>query len=84
MEGPSNMHIELPQDIIDRVHKRAAAIQGGSEADVIRKALDSLDWLDQERQAVQEGIDAWRAGDVQEFDQFDREFRAKNGIPADA
>jgi len=78
------MQIELPQDIIDRVQLRAASAQGTTEADVIRKALDSLDWLDQERIAIQEGIDAWRNGDVQDFDEFDREFRAKNGISADA
>ena len=76
------MQIELPQDIVDRVQQRVAAVQGASEADVIRKALDSLDWLDQERHAIQEGIDAWRKGDVQSFDEFDREFRARNGISA--
>ena len=78
------MQIELPQDIIDRVQQRTAEGQGATEADVIRKALDSLDWLDQERQAVQEGISAWRAGDVQDLDEFDREFRARNSIATDA
>ncbi|MFV2070276.1 MAG: hypothetical protein ACC645_25190 [Pirellulales bacterium] len=66
---------------IDRVQQRAAAAKGATEADVIRKALD---WLDRERHAIQEGIDAWRSGDVQDFDEFDRDFRAKNGISADA
>jgi predicted transcriptional regulator len=75
------MQIELPQDIVERVQKRAAASCGASEADVIRQALDSLDWHDHERLAIQEGIDAWRAGDTQEFDEFDAEFRTKNGIP---
>ena len=78
------MHLELPQDLIERVHLRAASGQGATEADVIRQALDSLDWHDQERCAIQEGIDAWRKGDVQDFAEFDREFRVKNGIPADA
>jgi Arc/MetJ-type ribon-helix-helix transcriptional regulator len=77
------MQLELPQDLIERVQLRAAAGHGVSEADVIRKALDSLDWHDQERRAIQEGIDAWRAGDVQDLDEFDREFRAKNGISLD-
>ncbi len=77
------MQIELPQDLIDRVQQRTV-VPGVTNADVIRRALDSLDRSDQERQAIQEGIDAWRAGDVQEFDEFDREFRAKNGISADA
>lgn len=61
------MQIELPGDIVERVQRRAAAGQGATEADVIRQALDSLDWHDQERQAIQEGIDAWRASDVQNF-----------------
>jgi hypothetical protein len=78
------MQIDLPQDIIDRVQLRAAAGQGVSEVDVIRRALDSLDWQDQERVAVQEGIDAWRAGDMQELDEFAAEFRAKNNISVDA
>jgi hypothetical protein len=74
------MHIDLPQDLIERLQKRAAAANGASEAEVIRRALDSLDWRDRERQAIQEGIDAWRAGDTQDFDDFDTEFRAKNGV----
>ncbi|MDZ4658203.1 MAG: hypothetical protein SH868_11555 [Bythopirellula sp.] len=77
------MHLELPAELIDRV-QRTAAGHGASEADVIRQALDSLDWQDQERQAIQAGIDAWRAGDVQDFAEFDAEFRAKNGISTDA
>jgi hypothetical protein len=78
------MHLELPQELIDRVQQRTAATSGVTEADVIRQALDSLDWHDQERLAIEAGIDAWRSGDVQELAEFDREFRAKNGIPADA
>ena len=78
------MQINLPQDLFERVLQRTIAVPGVTEADIIRKALDSLDRSDQERQAIQEGIDAWRAGDVQELDVFDREFRAKNGISADA
>ncbi|MEX2315797.1 MAG: hypothetical protein WD669_01505 [Pirellulales bacterium] len=74
------MHIELPLELVERVRKRAAASNGASEAEVIRKALDSLDWQDQERQAIQEGIDAWRAGDVRSIDEFDSEFREKNAI----
>jgi len=74
------MHIDLPQDILERVQKRAAIDNLESAAAVIRKALDSLDWQDKERQAIQHGIEAWRAGDTQDLDQFDAEFRAENGI----
>jgi len=74
------MQIELPKDIWERVRKRAAASSGKTEVEIIRRALDSLDWHDQERQAIQEGIDAWRAGDVQDFDDCAAEFRAANHI----
>jgi predicted transcriptional regulator len=78
------MQIDLPQDLIKRVQNRATAGGGLTEADVIRKALDALDWHDRERAAIQEGIDAMNAGRVQDFDEFDREFRQKNGIATDA
>ena len=74
------MQIDLPQDVLDRVRQRTEAGYGVSEADVIRRALDSLDWLDQERIAVQEGLDALNAGRVRDFADFEREFREKNGI----
>jgi Arc/MetJ-type ribon-helix-helix transcriptional regulator len=74
------MQIDLPQDIIERIQKRAAIDKLESEVEVIRKALDSLEWQIHERQAIQQGIDAWRAGDTRDFDQFDAEFRAQNGI----
>ena len=79
-----SMKIQLPQDIIDRVQQRTSAGEGLSEADVIRQALDLLDKADQERQAILDGIDAWQSGDKKAFERFDREFRAKNNIPADS
>lgn len=78
------MKLELPNDLVARVQQRVSLDPGSSEADVIRRALDSLDWSDQETQAILEGIDAWKAGDTQKFEEFDREFRAKNGIAQDA
>lgn len=74
------MRIDLPQDLTERLQKRVAADVGATEVDVIRRALDSLDWRDEERRAIQEGISAWRAGDTQSFEEFDADFRAKNGI----
>jgi len=74
------MQIEIPQDLYDRVSQRAALINGATDADVIRKALDSLDWMDGERLAIQSGIHAWRSGDVRDFESFDREFRTSNSI----
>lgn len=37
-----------------------------------------------ERICIQEGLEAIRAGRVRDFDEFDREFRLRNEIPADA
>lgn len=76
------MQIDLPQDLVARVKQRMTNSHAASEADVIRKALDVLDWHDEELRAVQEGIDAWRAGNVQSFDAFDRAFRTQAGLPA--
>lgn len=74
------MRIDLPDDLSERVQQRVAANAGATEIDVIRRALDSLDWRDDERRAVQEGVDAWRAGETQPFEEFDADFRIKNGI----
>jgi hypothetical protein len=37
-----------------------------------------------ERICIQEGLDALEAGRVSDFDDFNREFRRRNGIGADA
>lgn len=78
------MGLEIRQELVDRLQARVALPQYATEEEVIEKALDALDWMDQERQAVQEGIDAWQAGDVEEFDDFDRRFSQEHGISPDA
>ncbi|REJ66889.1 MAG: hypothetical protein DWQ31_13225 [Planctomycetota bacterium] len=78
------MQIDLPAELIERLHKRVALHPNATEADVIRAALDSLDQLDQERRAIQEGINAWRAGDVEDFGEFDRQFSREHDISPDA
>ena len=74
------MHIDLPEDVIERVRRRTIEGQGLTEADVIRKALDTLDWHEAEHVAIQEGIDAMNQGRIRDFDDFDHEFRVSNGI----
>jgi Arc/MetJ-type ribon-helix-helix transcriptional regulator len=74
------MQIDLPQDLVERIQKRRDVEKLESDAEAIRKALDALEWQDRERQAIQAGIDAWRASDTQDIDAFDAEFRAQNGI----
>jgi predicted transcriptional regulator len=74
------VHIDLPQDVIDRLRQRTIESKGLTEADVIRRALDSLESQEADRIAVQEGIDAMNEGRVRDFDEFDREFRKVCGI----
>lgn len=78
------MQIDLPDDVLQRVKQRAAATVGVSEIDIIRKGLDALDRQELEIVAIQEGIDAMKDGWIQDFEDFDREFREKNGIVPDA
>ncbi len=75
------MQITLSPELAERIRSHAAQVDG-SEVDVIRRALDTLDEsFEREVQAIKEGIDAARAGDLRDFAEFDREFRAKHGIP---
>lgn len=74
------MQIELPEDICERI-RRVAENQGSPLADIVRRALDSLEWYESERAAIQIGLDALDAGRFRDFDDFDREFRKENGIP---
>lgn len=74
------MTYQLPPEIDQRVQSQLALGIYHTPAELLTDALDALDQRNRERQAIQQGIDAWRAGDTQELDQFDAEFRAKNGI----
>ena len=73
------MQIDIPQDLFERLRDRASISDGDTEADVIRRALDSLEWQDAERAAIQEGreqlhdavnhgIDQLDAGESTEYD----------------
>ena len=42
--------------------------------------IQSLLERDAERLAIQEGIDAYKAGRHRPFEEFDREFRQRNGL----
>ena len=74
------MTYQLPPEIDQRIQSQLALGIYHTPAEVLASALDALDERNRERRAIQEGIDAWRAGDTQELDAFDAEFRAKNGI----
>lgn len=74
------MQIDLPDDVTLRLRHWAATSPGLTEIDVIRKGLDALDWQSQERLAVEEGVEAMRRGDIEDFDEFDRELRETHRI----
>ena len=74
------MTYQLPPEIDQRIQSQLALGIYSTPAEVLTSALDALDHRNRERRAIQEGIDAWRAGDTQELDDFDAEFRAANGI----
>ena len=68
------MQIELPDDC--DLRDRAATAGFASVADYIQMLIDR----DADRVAILEGIAAAKAGDVRPFEEFDREFRRKNGL----
>ncbi len=47
----------LPADIQQRIQLRLASGTDSSHDDILRRALDALDWQDEERIAIQQGID---------------------------
>jgi hypothetical protein len=78
------MPYQLPADIEAALTVRVRDGGYDSIEQVLRTAIDALDYRDAEIAAIQEGIDAMERGDVQSFEEFDREFRRKNNIPLDA
>jgi predicted transcriptional regulator len=71
------MTYQLPPDLNERVQSQLALGLYSTPTEVLTSALDERN---AERRAVQEGIDAWRAGDTQDVDKFDAEFRASYDI----
>ena len=53
-------------------------------AEVLRRALDALEWQDAEVRAIREGIDDMNTGRVTPLREFDKEFRKRKNIPLDA
>jgi predicted transcriptional regulator len=76
------MQIELPTDLVSRVQTKAALL-GASEAEVIQRALDSLEKVERERlevEAVLDGVAAYERGDHEPWEDFSKRFRQENGI----
>ncbi len=68
------MQIELPNDRGFQALANAAGF--ASVEDYVVRLLER----ETERQAIQEGIDAMNAGDMQPFDEFDAELRREFGF----
>ena len=66
------MQIQLPDDTEQLSLAAGFASVDQFVNDLVRK--------ERERLAIQEGINAMEAGQVVDFDDFDREFRDKNGL----
>jgi len=77
------MLYQLPPDIQQRLQIRIQNGTDSSQDDILRHALDALDWQDEERIAIQEGIDDMEAGRVRPLREFDREFRDQKNVPQD-
>ena len=66
------MQIQVPDDT-----KQLSTAAGFADVD---QFVHSLLCKERERLAIQAGIDAMDAGQATDFADFDREFRAKNGL----
>jgi predicted transcriptional regulator len=76
------MGYQLPPDLESAFARRMTSDRTEMEQ-VLRQALSALDARDVEIAAIQEGIDAMEQGRTRPLEEFDREFRLKNGIPLD-
>lgn len=74
------MLYQLSSDIQQRIQTRLQNATNTNRDDILRRALDALDWQDGERVAIQEGIDDMEAGNMRPLREFDEEFRAKKNI----
>lgn len=61
------MQVDLPEDLFADASRLAEEGVAASVVEVLRSAVS---FLDAERNAVREGIDAWRAGDTADWDEF--------------
>jgi putative addiction module CopG family antidote len=76
------MSVDLSPDVWNEVQRQLATGTFASPDEVLREALAALRSRDAEILAIQEGIDDMEAGRVAPLDEFDRDFRRRNGIAA--
>ncbi len=79
------MSYQLPPDVQQRIQTRLeSGADKRSQDEILRHALDALDWQDEECIAIQEGIHDMEAGRVRPLREFDKEFRDRKNITRDA
>ena len=72
------MNTDIPAEIIQRA--QTFATPGESTGDVLSRALDVLDQLNQDCRELQAGIDAYAAGECRPWDEFASEFFRERGL----
>lgn len=77
------MAYQFPPDVEELVRKQMQSGDFATEDDLLREALRVLDHVREDLAAIEAGIADADAGRVRPIEDFDREFRARNGI-ADA
>ena len=78
------MAYQFPPDVDKLLKERMHEGQYASEDDVLRDALKALARESADFAAIQAGINDMEAGRFKPLEEFDAEFRSKNGIEQDA
>jgi len=74
------MSYQFPPDVEELVRKQMKSGDFATEDDLLREALSSLDRMREDLAAIEAGLADVDPGRVRSFDEFDREFRTRNGI----
>ena len=73
------MSYQFPPDVEKLVQEQMQQGQYATEDDVLRDALFRLAQYREDTAAIAEGIEDMEAGRYRSFEEFDAEFRQKNG-----
>ena len=76
------MSVDLAPDVWSEIQRQLAEGGYASHDEVLREALAALRWREEEVQAIREGIADMEAGRMVTLEEFDREFRRRNALPA--
>jgi Arc/MetJ-type ribon-helix-helix transcriptional regulator len=76
------MSFDIAPDVWNEIQRQLASGEFASHDEVLREALTALRFRNEELKAIAQGIDDMEAGRVTPIRDFDRQFRAQNGLPA--